>query len=247
MMSFAEARAAVESSGRAVLDDAQEAVRQRAPGVEVREILRYADAADQLVSLSSSAAMVVVGSHGRGSVGSKLLGSVSVRVVRRAHCPVVVVRPGRTGAVRHGVAVGLDGLPESRPVLELAYHQASLHGLPLTVLHAAWSSSVRSVDAVQLPDSPADRDSEMAAFAESLAGMAEKYPDVHVTRRVVEGRAEDLLVDLGERMDLIVLGSHQPHGLERLLLGSVAVAVVEDATCPVAVVPVQAPLAVQRP
>jgi nucleotide-binding universal stress UspA family protein len=115
------------------------------------------------------------------------------------------------------------------------------------VLHAAWSSSVRSVDAVQLPDSPEDRESEMAVLAESLAGLAEKYPDVHVTRRVVEGRAEDLLVDLGERMDLIVLGSHQPHGLERLLLGSVAVAVVEDATCPVAVVPVQAPLAVQRP
>jgi nucleotide-binding universal stress UspA family protein len=39
-------------------------------------------------------------------------------------------------------------------------------------------------------------------------------------------------------MDLIVVGSHQPRGVERVLLGSVAIAVVEDASCPVAVVPV---------
>jgi nucleotide-binding universal stress UspA family protein len=37
--------------------------------------------------------MIVVGSHGRSGVGRYLLGSVSDHVVRRAPCPVLVVRP----------------------------------------------------------------------------------------------------------------------------------------------------------
>jgi nucleotide-binding universal stress UspA family protein len=36
--------------------------------------------------------MIVVGSHGRGALGRALIGSVSDQVVRRAPCPVLVVR-----------------------------------------------------------------------------------------------------------------------------------------------------------
>ena len=36
--------------------------------------------------------MIVVGSHGRGTVGRFLIGSVSDHVVRNAPCPVLVVR-----------------------------------------------------------------------------------------------------------------------------------------------------------
>ena len=37
--------------------------------------------------------VIVVGSHGRGSIERILLGSVSEQVVRHAPCPVLVVRP----------------------------------------------------------------------------------------------------------------------------------------------------------
>jgi nucleotide-binding universal stress UspA family protein len=40
------------------------------------------------------AALLVVGSRGRGSVRAALLGSVSAEVTRRAACPVVIVPPG---------------------------------------------------------------------------------------------------------------------------------------------------------
>jgi len=38
--------------------------------------------------------LIVMGTHGRGPVAHMLLGSVAERVVRKAPCPVLTVRPG---------------------------------------------------------------------------------------------------------------------------------------------------------
>lgn len=48
------------------------------------EIVRYAQ--EQQIDL------VVIGTHGRGTIGHVLLGSVAERVVRKAPCPVLTVR-----------------------------------------------------------------------------------------------------------------------------------------------------------
>lgn len=74
-----------------VLDAALEHVRDRR-GCAVRAELIEGDPTIALIDQSETADLVVVGSRGRGSVASMLLGSVAQGVSARAHCPTVVVR-----------------------------------------------------------------------------------------------------------------------------------------------------------
>ncbi|MFI9847727.1 universal stress protein [Nonomuraea sp. NPDC051941] len=66
--------------------------REAYPGVEVVEDVRRAHPVDALVTASAQAALVVVGSHGRGVIRSALLGSVSHAMLHHARCAVAVVR-----------------------------------------------------------------------------------------------------------------------------------------------------------
>jgi nucleotide-binding universal stress UspA family protein len=148
-----------------------------APDLAVHEALWMSDPKVALVDLGTSAAIVVVGSHGRGPLGSRLLGSVGLSVAGRAPCPVVVVRPHHPGVVRNGVLVAVD--EPSRTVAEFAYRQASLRDLPLTILRVA--------------------DDEVAV-AEAVAGLAEKFPEVRSRTVTGDPAAES------RHMDLLVVG-----------------------------------------
>ncbi|MFI7132260.1 universal stress protein [Nonomuraea sp. NPDC050153] len=66
--------------------------REAYPQVVVVEDVRRAHPVDALVAASAKAALVVVGSHGRGVIRSALLGSVSHGVLHHARCAVAVVR-----------------------------------------------------------------------------------------------------------------------------------------------------------
>jgi nucleotide-binding universal stress UspA family protein len=57
-----------------------------------------------------------------------------------------------------------------------------------------------------------------------------------VLRTILPGGAAQTLVEVAEGADLLVVGSHGRSGLSRLVLGSVAMACVHHAPCPVVVV-----------
>lgn len=73
--------------------------RERHPDVAIDERVVVAHPVPALLEAAEGARLLVVGSHGRGRFAGMLLGSVSQALLRRAPCPVAVVRPHeRSGA-----------------------------------------------------------------------------------------------------------------------------------------------------
>ena len=229
--------------GEQLLARARAVVEKVAPGVQVNEIFEVVDPSTLLIQQSSTAHLLVLGSRGRGSVRSHLLGSVGLAVVRHAVCPVVVHRPGdHPGLVHRGVLVAADATQESTPVLAFAFRQASLRGLPLKVVHYVYDVRSALVGAPVGGSLSEDTDAHAVALSESLAGFGESYPDVHVVVETLPGLLpEQGLVQLSRDADLTVVGTHQRGVLGRLLAGSVSESVLEHAIGPVAVVPTAVP------
>jgi len=85
-----ELEAELEAREQLVQDEIAQAGHDAGVAVDVH--LVAGRPAHALTEASHSAAVVVVGSRGRGAFAGMVLGSVSADVLRTAHCPVIVVR-----------------------------------------------------------------------------------------------------------------------------------------------------------
>lgn len=192
--------------------------------------------AEHLVERARSAQLLVVGSRGRGSVRSTLLGSVALHCVARAECPVVVVPTGGGGRGRR-VVVGLDPSPASRVALLRGAEEARLRGGALEVVVAvvpldAWND-VSAWSGPSMPEllGSAQRWAE-ATVQDALADAGDL--DIRVEAEV--GPADTVLVRRAGGAALLVLGKRSRSRVVGMLLGSVALRSVVHAACPVMVV-----------
>ncbi|MBI2893593.1 MAG: universal stress protein [Deltaproteobacteria bacterium] len=66
------------------------------PELDVRTVVRTGVPAEAIPASATEerADLIVMGTHGRTGMQHALLGSIAERVVRRAPCPVLTVRPG---------------------------------------------------------------------------------------------------------------------------------------------------------
>jgi len=126
---------------RDILDDAATSAEKLTQGsVPVSSHFAVATPTVALVEASTAAAMVVVGSRGRGAFARVVLGSVSKGLVHRAHCPVALVPDeSPTPDSEAPVVLGYDGSAASQLAVELAFEEAAGRGVELVVMHAWWS------------------------------------------------------------------------------------------------------------
>lgn len=208
----------LRENGQEVLDRAAETARWTFPDAEIRTVLPLCDPRLALIEAAEQAALLVVGSRGRGPLTELVLGSVSQAVTSRPPCPVVVARPFEPAPDRSGVLVGVDGDGTSAAALELAYRLASFRRLPLSVMHCFFELRGTNAGQWQEPYDTPGLEEQRLVLDESVAGMGEKFPEVDVTLTIGRGLVDDCLVHAAQSMDLVVVGAHPKRSLVGLLV-----------------------------
>ena len=216
------------------LEAAQAAVSSRYPELDTHVEAVPGVAWEVLGAAAETAELTVVGSHGRGALGSTLLGSVSTVVAARGPGPIVVAaNPPGDPAENPAVVVGVDGSPGTDDVLDFAFDYASLHG---SRLHAVYCWHPDLLAAMAWRGEPPAPERADRWLAEATGGWQEKYPDVRVSRGVLRALPVWGLVNESLSRELLVVGSHSRHPRVSAFLGSTSQGVLHHASCPVAVV-----------
>ncbi|WP_225755693.1 universal stress protein [Actinotalea sp. Marseille-Q4924] len=225
----------VERSAKELVEQEAERARDAGPGLDVVTVVDQESPGRALTHRSRDAQLVVVGTHRLTAAERIFSGSLAYQVAAGAHCPVAVV-PTLPADVTDRVVVGADGSADSLDAIRAAATEADRAGLSLHVVHA-WQQPAVYVDVSLLADY--DRAVEEAArvlLGESVAGLAEDFPDLVVTQDLVQEQPATALLDAAQDARLLVVGSRGLHGVARMLLGSVSHAVVLHTPCPVLVV-----------
>jgi nucleotide-binding universal stress UspA family protein len=138
------------------------------------------------------------------------------------------------------VLVPIDFSPSSRAALEYGTFLATRLGAEVTVLHVWEPPGYVGPDALALLPLAAGQAgwdqtrAEVLREVELFLGPASARPR-ELSVRVEAGEPSDAILVAAKEVgaDLIVMGTHGRTGLSRLLIGSVAEAVLRRATCPV--------------
>ncbi|RST17658.1 universal stress protein [Streptomyces sp. WAC05374] len=224
-----------------IVGSAAERVRRRAPDLRVVTDVLPEDTVDALLGESRHAFALVTGSRGRGDIAGLLLGSVSLAVAARAHCPVIVVRGDGAGlaGTHERITLGVGDADTDSAAVRFAFREAELRDCTLDVVRA-WRRPAHGTTRHPLPAGDPARHYEDEAsnrLDRALEAAVRDHPDVRVRRATVEGPARKVLLARSAAADLLIVGARRRHGQFGMQLGRAAHTVLHHASCPVAVVP----------
>ncbi|KGF05828.1 universal stress protein [Arcanobacterium sp. S3PF19] len=231
----AEGKLLYESAEKMILDLVG---KYQNKGVNVTWSLLQGDPSEEMVELSKTVALLVVGGreNWRGRIADRILRTVSSALPAYSHCPTVVVPQDsyRDDLPIRRVVVGVDGSEAAKTALQRAVWEADRHHATLDIV-----SSV-NVDAVswvpQFSLSKEFFDDVYLGIKNQLAEVDEGR-DIKTSITVTQGNPITTLIKFSEDADLLVLGTRGRGGFAGLLLGSTSQSVLEQAKCPVFIVP----------
>jgi nucleotide-binding universal stress UspA family protein len=234
ILTHAYGRGEDRAGARAIL----EARRAELGDIEV-ELAPFADlsAARALhcVAAARRAGLVVVGPSHRAGLGRIVPGSTGQQLVHDTPRAVAVVPRGWQPRPEHPlthIGCAYDGSPEAGAALATAVTLTRELGGHLDVMRAFWSAPLSGVSGIA-----AAADLEARGHA-GLGTVVQDLPaDVDARARLMLNDPARAIVARSRGIDLLVLGSRAYGPLRSVWAGSVARQVLNDAACPVIVVP----------
>lgn len=193
---------------------------------------------DSILALAASrqAGLIVMGTHGRHGFDHLLLGSVTEKVLRKAHCPVLAVCqprhdfvvPASSGDPVHlgKILFATDFSLHASHALGYALSLAQEYKSELTLLHAieeippSWDLSAVSANVVARLEKPIPPEARDRCTIKSRLRIGRPYQEI--VRFALETEA-----------DLIILGVRGRNALDLALFGSTTHRVIQQAPCPV--------------
>jgi nucleotide-binding universal stress UspA family protein len=142
---------------------------------------------------------------------------------------------------RNEIVVGIDDSPAARAALQWAAGQASLTGAALRAVHVLdWpigldpSATVQPGTHLQLRDDDVDR-----AWRRGMARVfcGEVSPRPGWTLQFAQGDIGEVLVRLGAKARMLVVGTKEQSAGDRYRAGSISHYCISHAECPVAAIP----------
>jgi nucleotide-binding universal stress UspA family protein len=210
-----------------------------ATGSPKKEITEYAK--------NWNADLIMVGSHHR-SLDRFLLGSVAHAILHSAACSVEIVRPTPPPSATTKLLLATDGSDCSAYAVDFLASRPWPAGTQIRILSVIpfVAASFPSFASAFITTAPEFLDEicrqaqsrARKAVADAQATLEGNGLKVCTCEATPEGEPRAVILDDAKSWgaDLIVLGSHGRHGVERILLGGVSEAVASHANCSVEVV-----------
>ncbi|HUN62975.1 MAG TPA: universal stress protein [Candidatus Sulfotelmatobacter sp.] len=188
--------------------------------------------------------LLMIGSHGRGTVSRLLLGSTAQTVLRHAECSVEIVRRREAGGEEGmRVLVATDGSQYGEAAVRAVATRPWAKGSTFKVLSSPEYPVLVGEYPYYAPEQVAElskQSVENAKKAVHTGTESLKQAGLTVSGEVIEPLdtpAHSILAAAEDsKTDLIVMGSHGRRGFDRLILGSVSESVALHATCSVELV-----------